>query len=202
MKWQQDLIRDIRTHTGFDNIDGALPHPSGYDGRQEFSDCNRQNLLDYFLRVKDQCRAILEIGVCRNGDSSSTHVFLQNKPDNCAYVGIDLDDKSFLNNSDKKIHTIQSNSSNIEDNYRTIAQLGITEFDFIFIDGWHSINQVLTDWEYTKWLSDHGIVGFHDVSCHPGPCYFIKALNTDLWTVVINTCPNDWGIGFAWKILK
>lgn len=199
MKWQQDLIKDVRTNTAFDDADGGVPHPRGYDGRQEFTDCNRSNLYDYFMKVKDNCSAILEIGVCRNGDSSSTHVFLNNKREDCVYVGIDLDDKSFLNNSDRRIHTIRGDSSAIQDNYVQMQQWGVNKFDFIFIDGWHSINQVYRDWEYTNWLSPHGIVGFHDVSCHPGPYHFIRALNTDLWTVIINTCPDDWGIGFAWR---
>jgi predicted O-methyltransferase YrrM len=77
--------------------------------------------------------------------------------------------------------------------------LGITEFGFIFIDGWHSINQVLTDWEYTALLSPNGIVGLHDVSSHPGPNSVIKAINKDIWEVEENTCPYDHGVGFAWK---
>jgi hypothetical protein len=200
MIWEQDLVRDIRTgHRAYDDADGGLPHPRGYDGRVEFSDCNRANLETYFGKVRDNCRAILEIGVCRNGSASSTHVFLNNKLLETVYVGIDLDDKSFLNDPAKNIHTIQNTSSDIEGNMAKIKALGVEQFDFIFIDGWHSINQVLIDWEYTQWLGPTGIVGFHDVSCHPGPNQFVKAMNIDKWTVIINTCPDDWGIGFAWK---
>jgi hypothetical protein len=203
MKWEQDLIEDIRTGTDFDDQDGGIPHPNGYDGRfPEFSDCNRLNLTYYFNKIRDNCNAILEIGVCRNGSSSSTHVFLENKKEDCTYIGIDLEDKSFLNNTDKKIYTIQNTSSDIQGNINKINELGVTQFDFIFIDGWHSINQCYLDWEYTRWLSDFGIVGLHDVSIHPGPSRFIRALNTDLWTTVVNTCPNDWGIGFAWRLNK
>lgn len=199
MKWEQDLVKDIRTGTPFDDADGGVPHPRGYDGRQEFSDCNRANLEQYFMRIRDNCRAILEIGVCRNGGDSSTHVFLNNKREDCVYVGIDLDDKSFLDNAERHIHTIKNTSSDIEGNMAKIREFGVDKFDFIFIDGWHSINQCYLDWEYTQWLSDLGIVGFHDVSCHPGPYAFIRALDTDKWTVITNTCPDDWGIGFAWK---
>lgn len=200
MKWEQDLTRDIRTGTAYDDRDGGVTHPRGYDGRKEFSDCNRSNLEQYFMKVRDNCKAILEIGVCRNGDESSTHVFLKNKRDDCAYVGIDLEDKSFLNNAEKNVLTIKNTSSDIEGNMARLRALGIEKFDFIFIDGWHSINQCYLDWEYTEWLSAQGIVGFHDVSCHPGPYAFIRALSTDKWTVIINTCPDDHGIGFAWRI--
>lgn len=199
MKWEQDLIKDIRTGTSYDDRDNGDPHPRSYNGAVEFTDCNRSSLEEYFKKIKSGCMAILEIGVCRNSSQSSTHVFLNNKRDDCAYVGIDLDDKSFLNNDAKRVYTIRNSSSDIYTNMEIMQRHGIDKFDFIFIDGWHSINQCLIDWEYTNWLSEGGIVGFHDVSCHPGPREFINALDTSKWNVVKNTCPDDWGIGFAWK---
>lgn len=200
MKWKQDLDKDIRTeNAAYNDQDLNFPHPSYYHGQVEFTEANQNSLLEYFLKVRDNCKAILEIGVCRNGQNSSTYVFLNNKLDNTKYVGIDLEDKSFLNNTEKNIYTIKDSSSNIESNIEKIKSLEINEFDFIFIDGWHSINQVLTDWEYTNLLSNKGIVGFHDVSCHPGPHAFINAVNKIKWNVVTNTCPKDWGIGFVWQ---
>ena len=199
MKWEQDLTRDIRTNTSFDDEDEDRGIQRHYHGAVEFSDCNRSNLAEQFFKIRDNCTSILEIGVCRNQGASSTWTFLDNKLDTTAYVGIDLDDKSFLNNPDKRIYTIKNSSSDIKLNMGIINALGIQGFDFIFIDGWHSINQVLVDWEYTQWLNPGGIVAFHDVSCHPGPARFVQALNKDIWNVVENTCPSDWGIGFAWK---
>ena len=199
MKWMTDLAEDIKFNSHLDDIDGWIwAHP--YDGsRGEFTKENRDFLKEYFLRVKDQCTAILEIGVCRNNQDSSTHVFLQNKNPDTIFVGIDLEDKSFLNNPEQNIHTIRGSSNNIEENLNTIKELGVEKFDFIFIDGWHSVNQVLIDWEYTKILSDIGIVGFHDTTAHPGPMKFVKALNRDLWNVDENLSPTDHGIGFAWQ---
>jgi predicted O-methyltransferase YrrM len=78
--------------------------------------------------------------------------------------------------------------------------LGVTQLDFIHIDAIHSINQVLYDWEYTRLLRKGGVVAFHDVTAHPGPYLFIRALNTNKWTVVENVCPNDYGFGYC--ILK
>jgi len=204
MKWEQDLVKDIRWPDGQNNDDDGnqakriiRDHPSHYP-HDEFSDCNRAALAEKFLSVKDRVTAILEIGVCRNGNNSSTYTFLNNKNDNTAYVGIDLNNKSFLNNQEKRIYTICGNSSNVDQNIETMKSHGITELDFIFIDGWHSINQVLIDWEYTKILSPNGIVAFHDVSEHPGPYLFTRNLNLDVWNVDI-CCHNDWGIGFVWK---
>jgi hypothetical protein len=200
MKWKIDLIEDIRFNSALDDADGGVfPHPLGYDGsRGEFTLENRNLLKEYFMHVKDQCTAILEIGVCRNNQDSSTHVFLENKNPETVYIGIDLDDKTFLNDPAKNIHTIQGTSSDVEKNMELIKSLGVTEFDFIFIDGWHSVNQVLIDWEYTRWLSSSGIVGFHDTSAHPGPVKFVRALNREIWNVEENVSPEDHGIGFAW----
>ena len=72
-------------------------------------------------------------------------------------------------------------------------------FDIIFIDGLHSIHQVLKDWEYTNLLSDTGIVGLHDTSHHIGPFLFIRNLDKNKWDVIENACPQDYGIGFATK---
>jgi predicted O-methyltransferase YrrM len=205
MRWEQDLIKDIRTHSGYDDSDMdperriTRDYPLIEAGvPEEFSACNKTALMKHFLKIKDQAKSILEIGVCRNGESSSTYCFLNNKNDETAYVGIDLVDKSFLNNEDKRIYTICGNSSNVDRNIETIKSWGIEQLDFILIDGWHSINQVLTDWEYTKILSSGGIVAFHDVNEHPGPYYFIRNLNLDVWNIDL-CCHDDWGIGFAWK---
>jgi len=210
MKWEKDLTKDIRTHSSVDDIDGGIiPHPRGYShtfdssGRVvypiEVTECNRVSLLNKFEKIKDKCNAILEIGIARNNEESFCHVFLKNKKKDCIYVGIDIEDRSFIDDKEKNIYTIKDSSSNYVSNLEKFKELGIDKFDFIFIDGWHSINQVLIDWEYTNLLSDHGIVGLHDTSCHPGPYYFIKNLDLEKWEVEKNCCPDDWGIGFAWQ---
>jgi len=204
MKWEQDLIKDIRWTDGQCNDDdgnwaGRIVREHPYTGAEEFTDCNRASLTNEFLKIKDRCRVIVEIGVCRNDRSSSTWCFLNNKKDETIYIGIDLDDKTYLDNPEKNIWTIQGDSGSIKEAFEIFKDLGVTEIDFLFIDGLHSINQVLIDWEYTQLLSSNGVVGFHDTSEHPGPNLFVKALNRDIWDVVENTCPNDHGIGFAWK---
>jgi hypothetical protein len=208
MKWEKDLVRDIRTHDEkIDNSDSEIrdiPHPlteiyGPNSCPPEVSNNNRWYLTNRFMRVRDQCQAILEIGVCRNGGDSFAHRFLQNKLDETIYIGIDIDDKSFLNNPEKNIYTIKGDSSNVKENIDRMKSWGVKEFGFIFIDGWHSINQVLTDWEYTELLAPHGIVGFHDTTFHPGPKAFVEALNKDIWEVEENLCKDDNGIGFAWR---
>ena len=214
MKWRDDLIKDIRSFTSYDDEDvfsDLIKHPFGYDdfalniqanpdmGYEEVTECNRQALLFNFLRIKEKCKSILEIGIGRNDKKSFSYVFTENKNDDTVYVGIDIEDRSFLNDPAKNIHTFVCDSSNYSDNLKLFKGVGVSSFDFIFIDGWHSINQVLRDWEYTNLLTDNGIVGFHDVSCHPGPYYFTRYLDRDKWVVGENCCPKDWGVSFVNK---
>jgi hypothetical protein len=107
-----------------------------------------------------------------------------------------------LDDTEKNIYTIKTSSSNIEQVMDFIRSKGVDKIDYLFIDGDHSINQVLTEWEYTQWLADEGIVGFHDTAVHPGPHMFVKYLNRDEWEVIENACSdndNDYGVGFAWR---
>jgi hypothetical protein len=205
MKWEQDLFNDIRTFTGFDDSDGGAGRifvPNGWQmPSTEVTDCNRSALLERFLRVRDNCPAILEIGVAReaNKDLTTTGIFLKHKRPETKYVGIDIDDKSHLNDPANNVYTIQNNSMDLETNFAKFKEFGIEEFGFIFIDGWHSINAVMIEWEYTTMLTRTGIVGFHDTTQHPGPHYFVKALKKSIWNVEENVCPDDYGIGFAWQ---
>ena len=169
--------------------------------------CNIENLKNQFNKIKNQCKCILEIGVDCNGiptEMTATTTFLRHKRDDTFYFGIDLNDKSYLDNPEKNIYTIRQDSSNIDAVMDFIRSKGIAQIDFLFIDGWHSINQVMREWEYTNWLSSQGIVGFHDTSIHPGPNLFVKHLDKTKWDVLENVCSdykNDWGIGFARKRL-
>lgn len=205
MLWEQDLVRDIREGPERDNTDKFFetvnwhvylhgPLPSN-----EVSQCNRDAITERFLRVRDHCRAVLEIGIYRNGDESTTTCFLNNKNQDTIYLGIDVDDRSSINDPSKNVYTLREDSSNITSVMNYARSLGIEQFDFIFIDGDHSLSQVLKDWEYTAYLSKNGIVGMHDTSYHPGPTRFMSHLNRDRWQVEVNVCPCDNGVGFAWR---
>jgi len=66
--------------------------------KSEFSEDDRKALLENFLKIKDECKCIVEIGIYRNLEESSSVVFLKNKNLDTFYIGIDKADKSDLNN--------------------------------------------------------------------------------------------------------
>jgi len=53
--------------------------------------------------------------------------------------------------------------------YALMDGLDLDTIDFLFIDGWHSVNQRLADWRYVERLSPGGVVVMHDTNVHPGP---------------------------------
>ena len=195
-----DLTEDIRYHDYRDTLDKpyAVFVPYVTDANNpEFSICNQEVLKESFLSIKDTCKIIVEIGVHRDAINSSTNIFLNNKNDDTYYIGVDIEDKSYLNNPDKRIHTIMSPSQNVLDVMMKIQEITNTPLDeividYLFIDGWHSILQVLVDWEYTRAVKD-GVICFHDTNYHPGPKRFIEKLNLDRFSVE-KKCPLDYGI--------
>lgn len=197
---KNDLTKEIRTFTNYDDVDG--PPSFEFYGPHNFSECNKYNLKKNFLSIVDKCNSILEIGVLRDEKNfSSTDVFFNYKKNETFYFGVDMEDRSYLDNIDKNIYTIRNNSSNIDQVMEFVRSKGVNGFDFIFIDGWHSINQVLNDWKYTEFLSSHGVVGFHDTNLHPGPKEFVDALDKTKYNVEkkCTTPKYDWGITFVRK---
>ena len=97
--------------------------------------------------------------------------------------------------------SLTKKTSNTKEIMSFVKSKGVEKFDFIFIDGWHSINQVLDDWKFTEFLADEGIVGFHDTNCHPGPLLFVDNLNPEKYNIEkkCTTYIVDYGISFVSK---
>ena len=171
----------------------------------DFSAMNRSELLEK-MNVIANMELIVEIGVENNPDKNltSTSVFLQNKDPDTFYIGVDILDRSHLNDPSKNIYTIQGCSEDPE-TIAKILQICPKKIDFLFIDGWHSINQCRQEWNlYTPHLVGDGIVGFHDTNHHYGP-YWLAEYYIDKEVWYVNTFPGidpmaDFGIGFAWRI--
>lgn len=161
---------------------------------------NLKKLEEIFLLKKQACRLILEIGVCRNGEGSFTHVFLNHKRDQTTFLGIDIDDKSFLDDPQKNIYTLRTDSTNQSGIRVKIQELGHHHIDVLFIDGWHSVNMVINDWKYADLLADDGMVIMHDTNCHPGPVCVYQAVDKNLFNKkkFFEKDP-DWGMAVFYR---
>lgn len=210
MKWQEDLVKDIRFNNKYDDSDkvkkGTLKGLPWAPVKVPYSvsACNMLHLTQQFNKIKEDCKFILEIGVTStvNFVSSSTRVFKENKKQETFYLGLDIDDRSYLLDPSNNFYTQAERAENYSVVEEFMNKHNLDRIDFLFIDGWHSINQVLLEWEYTKYLSDFGIVGLHDTAYHPGPYFFLRNLDSTRWNIIHNACEdniNDYGIGFAWK---
>jgi predicted O-methyltransferase YrrM len=204
MKWQKDLLKDIRTHSIKDDICDPIGFGSPFEEKlkrpttTEFNECNHAGLQTAIDACSPKAKYFLEIGVCRNEGTSSTYTIIKNVPEDGYFFAVDLEDKTFLNN--KNVKAIKEDSNNVDTIISWINSFGVEYLDFIHIDAKHSINQVLNDWEYTRLLTTGGVVAFHDTTAHPGPNSLIHALDTNKWEVYPNVCPDDYGFGYC--ILK
>jgi len=162
---------------------------------REFSIANQAVLRQALLETPD-VRCIVEIGVQRNPlPESSTGILLHHKAPDALFIGIDIEDKSHLADESRRIYTIQGNSGDPSPVYALMAQLGATHIDFLFIDGWHSVNQCVADWNYVTRLSPRGTVTMHDTNVHPGPVTVFDAIDERLFDKK-KYCTEgpDWGI--------
>lgn len=164
---------------------------------------------DAFLSVRDSAKAIMEIGVDAFSPNSSgnytvkssTQIMLESKRKETLYLGIDIADKSYLNNPDDNIYTLMTNSDNYLEVHNFLVGKGVTELDFLFIDGDHSLNYALIDWNYTEWLKIGGVVVMHDTHYHLGPKIIFECMDTNIFEK--QTFGDDrlnWGLGVARRI--
>ena len=153
------------------------------------------------VSAKYMTHGVIEIGVSRNGDGSFTKAILDNKPDTIPYLGIDIEDKRYLNSDYKKIYTITENSLNQQAVRNYAKEIGMDKISLLFIDGWHSLNTVINDWMYADMLSDDAVVMFHDTNNHPGPTAFLPAIDETKFRVEkFFENENDYGMSIAYKL--
>ena len=163
----------------------------------EISDANKEALDDIIRKVN--VKNVIEIGIARNNARSFTTQLLYAKKG--IYCGIDIEDKTFLNDSLNRVYTIRANSHDQSTIRSYLNTIGLEKCSVLFIDGWHSVNTVINDWKYTDLLDDNGVVIFHDTNYHPGPHLIIEAIDRSMYRVV-KYCDGgfDWGISAAYKL--
>jgi len=134
--------------------------------------------------ISSNTKSILEIGVNHRLSSidSTTSTILKAKHVDCIYLGIDINDKTIIDNIDKNIHTMAISSHKREKILKRLLSLGVETIDLLMIDGYHSINMTVNDWCFTEHLSTSGIVIMHDTNVHVGPCAVFDAVDENIFS--------------------
>lgn len=160
----------------------------------EVSDCNLEVVRRVVNGLGNDLRAVMEIGVNRNGERSMSRVLMDERPKGSFYLGIDIEDKSYLDNPAENTWTLKVNSHDQETIRSFIASKGVKNIDLLFIDGWHSVNTCVNDWRYTDLLSPNGVVILHDTNSHPGCVGLFEAVSDLQYKKVRYCTENDFGI--------
>lgn len=179
-------------------------HPAfGWPTGPEISSCNLGVVAQVLARLGDGCKTIVEIGVHRNEGGSITNVLMDARPAGSTYIGIDVNDKSYLDDASNRVFTIMSNSHDQFSIRRRMQQLGVDSIDLLMIDGWHSVNTCVNDWCYTDMLGDHGVVILHDTNAHPGCVALFEAVDGQVFDKERHCVNNeDMGIATFWHKKK
>jgi hypothetical protein len=155
------------------------------------------------LLAKKEKINILELGVADgNTNNSTTKILISNKRPQDVYCGIDIIQKNAWNG--ENINIIHSPSEYIDININILNSLYtqrvepldsigdtfemtpsilpeesnvVNEIDMLVIDGWHSMEQLYKEWQYTRILSNVGVVFINSVNLYPGPYYISKSID-------------------------
>lgn len=155
------------------------------------------------LLAKKEKINILELGVADgNNVSSTTKILISNKRPQDVYCGIDIIQKNAWNG--ENVNIIHSPSEYIDININRLNSLYtqrvepvdsigdtfemtpsilpeesniVNEIDMLVIDGWHSMEQLYKEWQYTRILSNVGVVFINSVNLYPGPYYITKSID-------------------------
>jgi hypothetical protein len=186
---------------GQDNDADWISGPYDYLHRKitrEFSEANR-NILIAAMTCLPYPINIVEIGVNRNGALSSTTSILENKKPDDRYFGIDLSGPQLYGVTGDNVFTFCGDSGAYEAVLSDMEAHDMRSIDLLVIDGWHSVNQVLKDWNYSDLFNTGSIVLMHDTNYHPGPSLVFDAIDEKKFKKhkFMAGSVEDWGIGMA-----
>jgi len=184
---EEFIITSVEDHIKLDRFAKSVP--------KEMSDMNLSKVREFFGRLVSP-RLVVEIGVMRNpGIQNTTQTVLEMKPDTCAYVGIDIEDRSYVKKYGTNIYTLQIDSAKTSEIKEYLSRFN-TPIDYLFIDGLHSIYQVGKEINLISLVRRGGVIGFHDISVHTGPNAWMEAFDPEKFEIYKFHAEGDWGIGF------
>jgi len=161
-----------------------------------FSACCKEEIKSCMEELGNSLKCIVEIGVDRDASlETMTKHILQHKPNSTMYLGVDINDKSRLDSLSINVHTICIDSKDRQAVIDKLLELEVESIDLLFIDGDHSINGVVNDWQYVERLSPHGIVLLHDVEGTVGPMCVFDAIDPDMFEKQMFCREDDYGMG-------
>ena len=170
---------------------------------KEMSDMNIEKIKNFMKSNISNNGLIVEVGVWRNPNTSSltsTEIFLKDKPRDCDYLGIDIEDRPHLRNIlNNNIDFLQRDSSKTDEIKMYIKNKFSKEIDFLFIDGLHTLEHVRKEIDLISIVKKGGVIGFHDISYHCGPNMWMDAFDPTMFDIYKFREDNDWGIGFLVK---
>ena len=175
--------------------------PFGWSASQEISDGNRSIVRQAVEHLGSTLTAAMEIGVDRSNTDSMSRIIMEGRPAGSFYLGVDLNDKRYLNNAEANTWTLQCNSHDQTVIREFIISKNITHLDLLFIDGWHSVNTCVNDWRYTDLIRPGGIVLLHDSNSHPGCAALFDAVDDTVYDKA-RYCTEDTDYGIAAFIRK
>lgn len=204
------LPTDIYGLKHFPSLEPHISNDTDWLGKPDpeppfhFTPLDHEALTYAYNKLTTTPQLIVEIGVDRSEsyDVSSTATLLKLKPKDCMYIGIDLEDKSSINSLENNIFTLRCDSANYAELYQLMEWYGKTEIDLMFVDGWHSVNQVVKEWKYWEKMIPNGVMAFHDTNYHPGPVALMDAIDRDIFSVEsFGRGEADWGVSVVQRII-
>lgn len=130
----------------------------------------------------DSLICAVEIGVTNSQyEVSSAKIVIDNMPKGAKYIGIDKVDRSSKLKGNSNVYFLRTDSSDIETVREYLDKLEVDSIDYLFIDGKHSVNQVVDDWRYAELVQDNGVILLHDTTLHPGPYTLFDAIDESIF---------------------
>ncbi len=129
---------------------------------------------------------ILEIGVALNApERSITYSIIDGKQGSVVYLGVDIQDKTHVNDASKNVFTLQCDSGNHTVIRNWLKSHGVEALGLLVIDGHHSVTMAVNDWSYCDKVAIGGKVAIHDTNAWLGPMALVTAIDEDFFDTEI-----------------